>query len=201
MSSITCHISISLDGFAAGPNQSREHPLGERGELLHQWVFAEGGPHPIDADMAERILAGNGAYVMGRHMFGGGDGAWDESWRGWWGERPPYGAPVFVLTHHEREPLVMEGGTTFVFVTGGLDEALARAREAAGDLDVSVAGGASTVQQVLAAGELDELHLHVAPVLLGAGERLFESVGDVAFEPVEAVTSPAATHLRYRVRG
>ena len=132
-------------------------------------------------------------------MFGGGDGPWDESWQGWWGEDPPYHAPVFVLTHHPREPLTMQGGTTFTFVTDGIESTLEQARAAAGDLDVSIAGGASAVNQYLAAGLLDELHLHVVPVTLGAGERLLEDVGRLALEPIEVVASPAVTHLKYRV--
>jgi dihydrofolate reductase len=200
MTRITCQLSVSLDGYIAGPNQSLEHPLGEGGRRLHEWFFGSAGPHPVDAAVGERMLEGNGAYVMGRRMFGGGEGPWDLSWRGWWGEEPPYHAPVFVLTHHEREPLELGGGTTFFFVTGGIHEALDQARAAAGDLDVAVAGGAHTVRQFLAAGLLDELHLHLAPVLLGAGERLLEGVGDVAFEPTEVIASPAITHIRYRVR-
>jgi dihydrofolate reductase len=136
---------------------------------------------------------------MGRKMFGGGDGTWDETWTGWWGEDPPFHTPVFVLTHHEREPLPLQGGTTFTFVTGGIESALEQARAAAGDGDVMIAGGASAVQQYLAAGLLDELYLHVVPVLLGAGERLLEGVGDPKLEPVKVVASPAATHVKYRV--
>ena len=136
---------------------------------------------------------------MGRHMFGGGSGAWDPAWRGWWGENPPYHVPVFVLTHHPREPLPMQGGTIFNFVTDGPAAALAMARAAAGDLDVSIAGGASTIRQYLAAGSLDELYLHIAPVILGAGERLLEDVGDPVLEPVKVVASPAVTHVKYRI--
>jgi dihydrofolate reductase len=194
----TCQITMSLDGYVAGPEQSLEDPLGRGGEELHGWMFAE-PPHPADAELRRHLVDDVGAYVMGRRMFGGGAGPWDETWRGWWGEDPPYHRPVFVLTHHPREPLPMEGGTTFHFVTQGLDAALAQAREAAGDGDVHVAGGAQTVQQVLAAGRLDDLLLHVAPILLGGGERLFEGVGDPRLEPVETIHSPAATHIRYRV--
>ena len=141
-----------------------------------------------------------GAYVMGRRMFGGGDGEWDPGWRGWWGDEPPFHVPVFVLTHHPREPLVMQGGTTFTFVTDGVEAAVEAAREAAGpDRSVTVAGGAQTIQQALRAGLLDELHLHIVPVLLGAGERLLEDVGDPALEPVEVVASPVVTHVKYRV--
>jgi dihydrofolate reductase len=136
---------------------------------------------------------------MGRKMFGGGDGAWDEAWRGWWGEDPPYHVPVFVLSHHPREPLLMQGGTTFTFVTDGIESALRQARTAAGDKDVAIAGGASTVQQFLKAGLLDELYLHIVPIILGAGERLLENVGEPILEPVKVVASPAVTHVRYRV--
>ena len=197
--STTCHISVSLDGYAAGPNQGVEHPLGEGGERLHEWYFGAQPPHPVDAGAAAQILQGNGAYIMGRRMFGGGEGPWDPSWRGWWGDVPPYHAPVFVLTHHAREPLEM-ADTTFFFVTGGIREALDRARTAAGDQNVAIGGGPSTVQQFLSAGLLDELTLHVAPILLGAGKRLFENVSSVVFEPTDVETSPAATHIRYRVR-
>jgi dihydrofolate reductase len=209
MGSVTCHISISLDGFVAGPNQSVDNPIGEGGMRLHEWVFAtdswraqhgqEGGERNADAEIVDEVVQGVGAYIMGRRMFGGGDGPWDESWKGWWGEDPPYHVPVFVLTHHAREPLPMQGGTTFTFVTDGIESALEQARAAAGDDDVSIAGGASAVQQYLAAGLLDELHLHIVPVVLGAGERLLEHVGDPTLEPVEVVASTAVTHVKYRV--
>lgn len=198
MSHVTCQITMSLDGYAAGPNQSPENPLGEGGERLHEWFF-DAAPGSADAELARRLLSDDGAYVMGRKMFGGGEGPWDESWRGWWGEDPPYHAPVYVLTHHPREPLEMEGGTTFHFVTDGIESALAQARVAAGDKNVAIAGGASTVQQYLRAGLLDELHVHIAPIVLGAGERLLDDVGDPALELVETIASPAVTHLRYRV--
>jgi dihydrofolate reductase len=209
MSATTCQISISLDGFVAGPDQSLDNPIGVGGMRLHEWVFGtdswraqhgeDGGEHSVDAEVVERMTQGIGAYVMGRNMFGGGTGAWDEAWRGWWGEDPPFHVPVFVLTHHEREPLTMQGGTTFTFVTDGIESALEQARAAAGDQRVSIAGGASTVQQYLAAGLLDELYLHIVPIVLGAGERLLENVGDPALEPVEVVASPAVTHVRYRI--
>ncbi len=209
MSSVTCQLSVSLDGFVAGPNQSLENPIGEGGMRLHDWAFAtstwreqhglEGGQHSIDAEVAEQVMQGVGAFIMGRKMFGGGDGEWDETWTGWWGDDPPYHTPVFVLTHHPRQPLPMLGGTTFTFVTDGIEAALAQARAAAGTLDVAIAGGAHTVQQYLAAGLLDELHLHIVPIVLGSGERLFEGVGDQTLEPLEVVASPAATHVRYRV--
>ncbi len=197
MNSVTCNLSISLDGFAAGPNQGPDDPLGVGGMRLHDW--AQSGEPGVDAEIAKQITEGVGAHIMGRKMFGGGDGPWDESWRGWWGEDPPYHAPVFVLTQHPREPLEMQGGTTFTFVTDGIESALEQARAAAGDREVAIAGGASTVQQYLAAGALDEIYLHIAPVLLGDGERLFENVGAPAFEPIEVVSSPAATHIRYRI--
>ncbi len=198
MSKVTCQISMSLDGYVAGPQQSTEDPLGMGGERLHEWHIGP-DPHPVDAEITARLLDGNGAYVMGRNMFGPIRGEWEGDWRGWWGEDPPYHAPVFVLTHHPRESVEMAGGTTFHFVTEGLDVALERAREAAGERNVSIGGGASTVNQVLAAGQLDELSLHLAPIVLGAGEPLFVDVGDPALEIVESVTSPAATHIRYRV--
>ena len=210
MITVTSQLSISLDGFVAGPNQSVEDPIGEGGMRLHEWAFAtdswrarhggEGGEHNADAEIAEAVMSGLGAFIMGRKMFGGGAGDWDPAWRGWWGEDPPYHTPVFVLTHRPREPLEMDGGTTFHFVTDGIESALEQARAAAGDLDVGIAGGASTVRQYLAAGHLDELHLHIVPVLLGSGERLLEDVGDPVLEPVEVVASPAVTHVRYRVR-
>jgi dihydrofolate reductase len=209
MGLVTSQISMSLDGYVAGPNQSLKNPLGEGGFRLHEWVFPTaswraqqgmaGGEEGPDSEVAAAVMRDNGAYVMGRNMFGGGPGSWDEQWRGWWGEDPPYHAPVFVLTHHPREPLEMRGGTTFTFVTDGVEAALARARAAAGDRDVAVAGGARTVNQFLAAGLLDELHLHIVPVVLGGGERLFDGVGDPVLEPVEVVASPKVTHVTYRV--
>jgi dihydrofolate reductase len=209
MSSVTCQISISLDGFVAGPNQSLDDPIGEGGMRLHEWAFAtdtwrgqhgqDGGERSADSKVAQEVMQGIGAFIMGRKMFGGGDGPWNESWTGWWGEDPPYHAPVYVLTHHEREPLPMQGGTTFQFVSGGIESALEQARAAAGDKDVSIAGGASTVNQYLAAGLLDELYLHIVPVVLGAGERLLQDVGDPQLEPIEVVASPAVTHVKYRV--
>src|SRR2546430_1465506 len=153
MSSVTCHISMSLDGFVAGPNQSIEDPIGEGGMRLHQWVFAtdswrkqhglDGGERNVDAEVVDEVVQNVGAYIMGRKMFGGGDGPWDETWTGWWGEDPPYHTPVFVLTHHPRDPLSMQGGTTFTFVTNGIESALKQARTAAGEKDVAIAGGAS----------------------------------------------------------
>ncbi|RAX43979.1 dihydrofolate reductase [Arthrobacter sp. AQ5-06] len=194
MSRVTCDLTISLDGFLASPNQSLAEPLGENGELLHRWMFEE--PEPNAAEL-EGILAA-GAYIMGRNMFAG-PGAWDEKWQGWWGEEPPYHAPVFVLTHHPRAPLEMQGGTTFNFVTNGIESALAQARKAAGSKDVAIAGGAQTVQQYLSAGLIDELRLHTAPMILGAGERLLDGVGNLKLEPTEVSGTSLVTHVCYRV--
>lgn len=199
MTKITCHLAVSIDGFVAGPDQSEEQPLGAGGLQLHEWHLPGREHDPIDVEAARAILDGDGAYVMGRNMFGPIRGEWSGDWRGWWGEEPPYHAPVFVLTHHQREDVVMEGGTTFSFVTDGFDAALARARDAAGERNVSIAGGASTVNQALAAGVVDELTLHVVPVVLGSGERLFAGVGDLRMRVVDAVTSPGATHVRYSI--
>ncbi|MGH3309549.1 MAG: dihydrofolate reductase family protein [Streptomyces sp.] len=209
MNSVTSQLSMSLDGFVAGPHQSAEDPLGKGGERLHEWAFGtdtwraqqglDGGVHSVDAEVFEEVTQGVGAYIMGRNMFGGGHGPWDETWKGWWGEDPPYHAPVFVLTHQARDPLPMRGGTTFHFVTDGINSALEQARTAAGDTDVAIAGGAQAVQQYLTAGLLDELYLHIVPVLLGAGERLLQNVGDPTLEPVKVTASPAATHVKYRV--
>jgi dihydrofolate reductase len=209
MGSVTCQISISLDGFVAGPNQSLDNPIGEGGMRLHQWLFdtaswrelqgLEGGTRTADSEIVETLFKNVGAYIMGRNMFGGGDGPWDETWKGWWGDDPPYHVPVFVLTHHARTSLSMRGGTTFTFVTEGLDSALQLARSAAGDKDIAIAGGARAVQQYLAAGLLDELYLHIVPVVLGAGERLLKDVGDPRLHPIEVVASPAVTHVKYRI--
>jgi dihydrofolate reductase len=200
MAITTCHMSISLDGFAAGPGQDRDNPLGVGGMAVHQWHL---GDVTEDADLTAQdwLMRPRGAYVMGRNMFGPVRGEWDEDWRGWWGDEPPYHAPVYVLTHHGHDPIEMEGGTTFHFVTDGFDAAFAQARETAGDDGVDIAGGASTVRQALAAGVVDELTLDFAPVLLGGGERLFEGVEDLRLEPVEVLHSPAATHVRYAVAG
>ncbi len=198
MSETTCHMSISLDGYVAGPDQSLEQPLGRGGLELHHWHLDE----PLseaDARVRDLLLRPRGAYVMGRNMFGPIRGPWKDDWRGWWGAEPPYHAPVFVLTHHPRDPISMEGGTTFHFVTDGFDAAFARASEAAGEKGVDIAGGASTVRQALAAGVIDELVLDFVPVLLGDGEGLFEGVPDPGLEPVEVIHSPLATHVRYRI--
>jgi dihydrofolate reductase len=208
MNTLTCHISVSLDGFVAGANQTAKDPLGQGGERLHEWAFntdswrqrhgLEEGERTTSSDVIDEVSTGVGAVIMGRKMFAGA-GPWDESWRGWWGEDPPFHVPVFVLTHNKREPLPMQGGTTFNFVTDGIESALEQARSAAGGKNILVAGGASAVQQYLAAGLLDELYLHIAPVVLGAGERLLDNVGDPTLEPVKVVASPGVTHIKYRV--
>ena len=209
MTELTCDISMSLDGFVAGPDPTLEQPLGEGGDRLHQWAYdleTWREPHGLsggtsgnpDAEIMAETVARAGATIMGRRMFGGGDGPWDESWRGWWGEEPPFHHPVFVLTHHPREPLAMEG-TTFTFVTDGIESALEQARAAAAGRDVAVGGGAEIIQQYLRAGLLDELQVHVAPILLGGGTRLFDGGGPASLEIVRTVESPAVTHIRYRV--
>ena len=200
MSRITSHVSISLDGFLAGPDQSRDNPIGVGGLKLHQWHFqADETGHQADVAARDDLLRTIGAVVMGRNMYGPIRGEWDDDWRGWWGENPPYHAPVFVLTHYPHEPIEMDGGTTFHFVTTGFDAALEQAKAAAAGGDIRIAGGASTIRQALAAGVLDELTLDIAPVLLGRGERLFDGIEDPGFEPIEATHSPYATHVRYRV--
>jgi len=197
MSLVTSHVSISLDGFVAGPDQSRQDPVGVGGESLHEW-FIRDDVHPVDQAMADRIVGGRGAFVMGRNMFGPIRGEGEGDGRGGWGDNPPYHAPVFVLTHHPREPLQMSGGTTFYFVEG-FEAAMEEARAAAGDDPIDIAGGAATIQQALRSGVLDELVLDIVPVLLGRGERLFEDVGHPTLVPVEVVPSPRATHVRYEV--
>jgi dihydrofolate reductase len=212
MSKVRVHnFSISLDGYAAAPNQSLEHPFGEHrfGEgdpPLHDWMFAtrtgrkmmgqEGGEEGLDDDFAARGDMGIGATIMGRNMFGPIRGPWgDAVWKGWWGDDPPYHHPVFVLTHYPHDPIEMQGGTTFNFVTDGIEAALERATDAAGGKDVRIGGGASTIQQYLRAGLIDEMHVVVAPILLGDGERLFENVGAAVegYEIVEFVGSPTAS--------
>jgi dihydrofolate reductase len=212
MGRVTFDISVSLDGYVAGPDPGREQPLGAGGEQLHQWIFGlaswrerqglDGGERGVDDEVVEESVRNVGAYLMGRRMFGADEGPWgDDPWNGWWGDDPPFGVPVFVLTHHPRERLVMQGGSSFTFVTDGIESALEQARAAAGDRDVAVAGGANLAQQYLAAGLIDELQLHLAPVLLGGGVRLFDHVApdQVALQPTRVIESPAVTHLRYRV--
>jgi dihydrofolate reductase len=204
------YLSVSLDGFVAGPNPSEQHPLGEGGMQLHEWAFAlaawrephgkDGGEVNASTPVVEESLANVGAVLMGRKMFGGEAGPWGEQpWEGWWGDDPPFHVPVFVLTHHEREPLQKDGGTAFHFVTDGVDAALQRAGEAAGDGYVSLAGGADVAQQYLRAGLVDEFCLSVVPVLLGGGTRLLANLGsDVELEQVDVVQAPGVTHLKYR---
>jgi dihydrofolate reductase len=210
MGKLRFNMTMSLDGYVAGPGQSLENPLGEGGLALHDWAFAtqsfravhglDGGERGLDDD---RVAAWNfniGATIMGRNMFGPVRGPWgDNAWAGWWGDDPPFHTPVFVLTHHDREPLAMQGGTTFYFVADGIEAALERATEAAAGRDVAIGGGASTAQQYLRARLFDEMEIHVVPMLLGAGTRLFENVdtGPAGYECVALVSSPAAAHYTY----
>ncbi len=206
-------ISMSLDGFVAGPNQTLEEPLGEGGEQLHEWVIRlaswrephgmSGGETGVDDEVVKETIARAGAFVMGRRMFSSGAGSWedDPNADGWWGDEPPFRTSVFILTHHPREPVEKQGGTTFTFVTDGIEAALEEARSAAGDKDIQVAGGASVIQQYLNAGLLDEFQVHVVPIFLGGGVRLFDDLGGQprGLELTRVVDSPAATHLNYRV--
>jgi dihydrofolate reductase len=211
MSKLRFNITMSLDGFVAGPNQSLENPLGEGGVRLHDWAFAleawrkangqDGGEVNASTSVVEESLANIGAYIMGRNMFGGGSGPWpDDPWNGWWGANPPYHVPVFVLTNHARQPLSLEGGTTFNFVTDGIESTLEQAKEAAGDKDVMLSGGANVAQQYLAAELIDEMELHVVPLLLRDGARLFDNLrNDPELEQVRSIEAPGVTHLKYRV--
>jgi dihydrofolate reductase len=214
MSKLRFTISTSLDGFVAGPEQSLDNPLGIGGEQLHEWALSlaawraphglEGGEVNESSKVVEASLANVGATIMGRNMFGGGPGPWDKRkpWNGWWGDNPPFHHPVFVLTHHAREPLELEGGTTFTFVSDGIEAALEQARRAADGKDVALSGGAKAAQQYLAADLLDEMQLSVVPVLLGSGTRLFENVGASlhGLEPVQTVGTPKVTHLKFERR-
>lgn len=208
------NFTISIDGYGAGPDQSVDNPLGVGGEALHDWIVStrawrrmhgkEGGTGGIDDEFAGRGAGEFGAWILGRNMFGPVRGPWpDLNWKGWWGDNPPYHVPVFVLTHHERPPLRMEGDTTFHFITGGIHEALDRAREAAGGRDVRIGGGADTIRQYLREGLIDEMHVAIAPVLLGRGERLFEGVDmrALGYECARFVGSEKATHVVLRRRG
>ena len=212
MTKVYVDISMSLDGYVAGPDADMDNPLGVGGEQLHEWIFVlqtwrkthgqEGGEVNVDDEVVREGLAAQGAVVMGRKMFSGGSGPWeqDANREGWWGEEPPFQVPVFVLTHHAREPKPMPGDLDFTFVTDGIEAAVAQARAAASAKDVLVAGGADVVQQAINAGLVDELQVHVAPVLLGSGVRLFENLGaDVKVEPDRVIASPNVTHIRYRV--
>ncbi len=194
MSAVTCDVAISLDGFVAGPDQSLEHPLGIGAETLHRWMFEQ---QDENAEEIEAICSA-GAYVMGRNMFGHDRGEWDLDWHGWWGDDPPYHGPVYVLGHRPRASVEMQGGTTFHFVTDGIEEALRLAREAAGDRHVSICGGASTINQYLAAGHIDELRLHVAPVVLGSGETPFRDLAGLAFEVASSRSTSLVTHMTLR---
>jgi dihydrofolate reductase len=214
VSKLRLKISMSLDGFVAGPSQSVDNPLGIGGMRLHEWAFAlaifrdehgmSGGEVNESTRVIEESLANIGATVMGRNMFGGHPGRWNpkKPWDGWWGTNPPFHHPVFVLTHHEREPLELEGGTTFTFVTDGIESALEQARGAAGGKDVSLAGGAKAAQQYLAAGLVDEMVISLVPTLLGSGERLFEGIGDDlhGLQLVKTVAAPQVTHLKFAKR-
>jgi dihydrofolate reductase len=210
MSKLRVHISISADGYVAGPNQSEQNPLGEGGESLHDWAVVlrafnelqgrEGGEVNVSNQVLEQAHANVGAEIMGRGKFGGGPGPWsDPLWQGWWGDDPPFHFPVFVLTHHEREALTLSD-TTFSFVTDGIESALEQARDGAGGKDVTVGGGAQAINQYLAAGLVDELELHIVPLLLGDGARLFQGVGPgVELELIRVVEAPGVTHVKYRV--
>jgi dihydrofolate reductase len=212
------NVALSLDGYAAGPDQSRDHPLGVGGQALHEWVFAtrsfrqahggEKGDEGIDDAFAAQGDAGIGATIMGRNMFGGHPGPWNitgdaqNPWNGWWGNNPPFHHPVFVLTHHARKPLALEGGTTFTFVTGGIETALEQARHAAAGKDVALGGGAHAAQQYLAAGLVDEMLISLVPTLLGSGERLFDGIGDNmhGLELFQTVATPEVVHLKFAKR-
>jgi dihydrofolate reductase len=210
MPKVRFHIAVSLDGYSSGPDQSVDNPLGVGGMHLHDWAFAlaawraphglEGGEVNASTAVVEETLAGVGATIMGRNMFGGHPGPWNltKPWNGWWGDNPPFHHPVFVLTHHARPPLALQGGTTFTFVTDGVEAALAQARRAAGGKDVALAGGASAAREYLNAGLVDEMELHIAPILLGAGERLFEGVRDLhGLELVRTIAAPGVAHLKF----
>ncbi len=211
MAELRLDISISLDGYVAGPDPSEENPLGIGGEQLHEWALPleawrrphglEGGEVNRSTGVMEEAQANLGATVMGRNMFGG-EGSWDaKPWEGWWGDEPPFHMPVFVLTRHDREPLVKDGGTTFTFVTDGIESAFAQAEEAAGGKDIGLAGGADVAQQFLRAGLVDEMQLHVAPVLLGGGTRLLDNLegANLELECIRVIAAPGVTHLKYRI--
>ena len=214
MGKLRLQITMTLDGYVAGPNQSVENPLGEGGSRIHAWAYGlkgfremhgdrGGGETGTNDEVLRAAFENVGATIMGRNMFGGGPGAWSEDpWNGWWGEDPPFHSPVFVLTHHAREPLALQGGTTFFFVTGGIESALGQAREAARGRDVALGGGAGAAQQYLAAGLLDEMEVHLVPLLLGGGARLFDHLAGsgITLELVRTIATPNVTHLKYRVR-
>jgi dihydrofolate reductase len=212
MAKLTFDITMSLDGFIAGANQTLEQPLGDGGDRIHEWMYGlasfrerhgmDGGDTNADSEVLEESVANTGAVLMGRRMFSGGAGPWegDSNADGWWGDDPPFHVPVFVLTHHARETVTKQGGTSFTFATDGIGAALEQARAAAGDKDVAIAGGADVVQQCLTAGLLDEFQVHVAPLFLGDGVRLFDQVGaKQSVEVTRVIASPGVTHLKYRV--
>lgn len=204
MSRTNLSMSISADGYAAGPDQSEAHPLGVGGEKLHGWHLGSAKDHPVNRQVVAEMMDGMGATIMGRNMFGPIRGEWgDPDWRGWWGEDPPYHCPVFVLTHYPHDPIEMDGGTTFHFVTDGIESAYAQAQAVAGGRDISIAGGASCARQAIAAGIVDEIDLQISPVILGSGERLFDgfAAGEPALELVRVLDAPGVAHLRYRVVG
>jgi dihydrofolate reductase len=213
MSKLTFDITMSLDGFIAGPRQTLEQPLGDGGDRIHEWMYGlasfrerhgmDGGETTADSEVLEESVAKTGAILMGRRMFSGGAGPWeaDPNPDAWWGDDPPFHVPVFVLTHHARETVTKQGGTSYTFVTDGIETALELARAAAGDKDVAIAGGADVIQQCLAAGLVDEFQVHVAPLFLGDGVRLFDQLGtkQPKLESTRVIESPAVTHLKYRV--
>jgi dihydrofolate reductase len=211
MSKVRFSITMSLDGYVAGPNQSKKEPLGVGGEALHTWAIElaawqemqgkKGGKVNASSAIMQEMFENVGAVIMGRNMFGGGPGPWTPDWKGWWGENPPYHMPVFVLTHHARDPLPMQGGTTFHFVTDGIESALNQAKRAAAAKDVLIMGGANAIQQFLAAGLIDEVNISMVPLLLGGGERLLDKLGDSTphLEQMRVVEGPGVVHLRYRV--
>ncbi len=213
MGRLRFQITMTLDGYVAGPNQSVENPLGVGGMRLHEWAFRVksfremhgdlgGGETGVDDDIVREAFTNVGATIMGRNMFGGGPGPWPKKpWNGWWGVNPPFHTPVFVLTHHPRGPLPMEGDTTFFFVTDGIESALTRAKEAAGEKDVLLGGGANAAQQFLAGGLVEEMEVHLVPMLLGAGERLFDHLRGscVSLEPIRTIVGSGVVHLKYRV--
>jgi dihydrofolate reductase len=212
MGKVFADISVSLDGFVAGPKPTLEDPLGKGGEQLHEWILRlaawrkphgkPGGEAGPDNDIMKESTANTGAVIMGRKMFSGGKGPWkdDPNADGWWGDNPPFHVPVFVLTNHPREKVIKEGGTTFMFVTDGAESTLSQAKSAAGDKDISIAGGANAIQQFIKAGLLDELQIHIVPVLLGGGVRLLENLGDPKLEKIRVIDSPLVTHLKFKIK-
>jgi dihydrofolate reductase len=212
MGKVIADISMSLDGYIAGPNPTPEEPLGKNGESLHEWVVKlafwrerhglEGGETGQDNDVMQEATENIGAFIMGRKMFNGGTGPWenDTNLDGWWGDTPPFHAPVFILTKYPREKESKEGGTTFTFVTDGVASAMKQAKEAAGDKDIQVSGGADVIQQFIKAGLVDEIQIHMTQVLLGGGRRLLENLGDAKFEKTRVIDSPGVTHLKFRIK-